>query len=103
VPNVASLYVSVSSGIVISGNISDTDSCSTKMFTTLFLLYRRTDIIKHEIKTTSEPPISLRPYRIHYARRDEVKKLLNQMLKDGHIVPSKSPWSSPIVLQSSKC
>jgi hypothetical protein len=53
----------------------------------------RTDIIKHEIKTTSEIPISLRPYRIPYAHRDEVKKLLNQMLKDGHIVPSKSPWS----------
>jgi hypothetical protein len=51
-----------------------------------------------KIKTTSEPPISLRPYRIPYARCDEVKKLLNQMLKDGHIGPSKSPWSSPIVL-----
>jgi hypothetical protein len=61
----------------------------------------RTDI-KHEIKTTSETPISLRPYRIPYARRDEVKKLLNQMLKDGHIVPSKSPWSSPIVLIAAK-
>jgi hypothetical protein len=38
------------------------------------------------------------PYRIPYARRDEVKKLLDQMLKDGHIVPSKSPWSSPLLL-----
>ena len=57
----------------------------------------RTDIIKHEIKTTSETPILLRPYRIPYARRDEVRKPLEQMLKDGHIVPSKSPWSSPIV------
>ena len=58
----------------------------------------RTDIIEHEIKTTSETPISRRPYRIPYARRDEVKKLLDQMLKDEHIVPSKSPWSSPIVV-----
>ena len=60
----------------------------------------RTDIIKHEIKTTSwsETPISLRPYIIPYARREEVKKLLDQMLKDEHIVPSKSPWSSPIVV-----
>ena len=48
----------------------------------------RTDIIEHEIKTTSETPISLRPYRIPYALRDEVKKLLDQMLKDEHIVPS---------------
>jgi hypothetical protein len=50
----------------------------------------RTDIIKHEIKTTSETPISLRPYRIPYARRDEVKKLLNQMLKDGRIMSENS-------------
>ena len=58
----------------------------------------RTDIIKHDIKTTSETPISLRSYIIPYARRDEVKKLLDQMLKDGHIVPSKSTWSSPLLL-----
>jgi hypothetical protein len=73
------------------------------MFITLFLLYLY--IIKHEIKTTSETPISLRPYRIPYARRDEVEKLLDQMLKDEHIVPSKSLWSSPIVVidKNDKC
>jgi hypothetical protein len=51
----------------------------------------RTDIIKHEIKTTSETPISLKPYRIPYARRDEVKKLLDQMLKDDGVRIAKIP------------
>ncbi|XP_062586907.1 uncharacterized protein LOC134248532 [Saccostrea cucullata] len=56
------------------------------------------DVISHTIKTTSENPITQRPYRIPEAKKQEVKESLNEMLEQGLITPSKSPWASPIVL-----
>eukprot|EP00731_Ephydatia_muelleri_P036611 Em0289g3a len=40
--------------------------------------------------------------RIPHARREEVRKLLQDMLAKGAIQPSDSPWSSPIVLVTKK-
>jgi len=42
----------------------------------------------------------MKPYRIPFARHEEVKKLLDQMQKK--LTPSKNPWSSPIVLTDKK-
>ncbi|XP_062594943.1 uncharacterized protein LOC134256302, partial [Saccostrea cucullata] len=56
------------------------------------------DVISHTIKTMSENPITERPYRIPEAKKQEVKESLNEMLEQGLITPSKSPWASPIVL-----
>jgi len=62
----------------------------------------RTNILTHSIKTTSETPIKQRPYRIPFAQRREVKAILDEMLEQGLIRPSISPWSSPCVLVDKK-
>ena len=56
-----------------------------------------TDIITHDVKTTSEKPITLKPYRIPQAIRADVKQAVDEMLDQGIIEPSNSPWSAPIV------
>ncbi len=62
----------------------------------------RTGIIKYEIKVT-ENPIKERPYPIKDNKREKwMKEEIEQMLKDGIIKKSKSPWASPIVLVSKK-
>ncbi|KAK3098880.1 hypothetical protein FSP39_023928 [Pinctada imbricata] len=58
----------------------------------------RFTLTEHQIRTTTETPISQKPYRIRYAKQEQVKKALNDMLEQGQITQSKSPWSSPIVL-----
>lgn len=42
--------------------------------------------------------INVRPYRIPEALKDEVERQTKKMLADGIIVPSKSPWNSPIIV-----
>jgi hypothetical protein len=42
----------------------------------------------------STPP-NLRPYRVPHKQKDEVEKLIQTMLQDNIIRPSKSPYSSP--------
>ncbi len=42
------------------------------------------------------------PYRIPHAWRDQIKKEIQAMLDAGIIVPSDSPWTSPIVLVKKK-
>ena len=58
--------------------------------------------VKHNIDTGDSPPIHPPPRRIPHARRLEVKKLLEDMLKKDVIRPSNSPWSSPIILVQKK-
>ena len=43
-------------------------------------------------------PIKQRPRRLPYAYREESEKQIKEMLENGVIKPSTSPWSSPIVL-----
>ena len=42
-------------------------------------------------------PIKQRPRRLPYAYREESEKQIKEMLENGVIKPSTSPWSSPIV------
>ena len=58
----------------------------------------RTDLTKHHIDTGDSQPIHQLPRRVSPARRQEVRQLLNEMLKNDIIQPSNSPWSSPIIL-----
>ena len=58
----------------------------------------RCKLTEHQIRTTTEKPICQRPYRIPEAKQESVKEALNEMLEQGHIQPSNSPWSSPVVL-----
>ena len=52
--------------------------------------------------TGTAKPIRLPAYRLPHAYRDEVKKELDEMLRNGVIEPSNSEWSAPIVLVPKK-
>ena len=62
----------------------------------------KTDLIKHEIRTTTQEPIKQRPRRFPLNKREEGWAEVEAMLKDGIIEPSSSPWASPVVLVKKK-
>lgn len=57
-----------------------------------------TDRVRHRIQTGSAPPIRQAPRRQPFGKRDTEKEEIQKMLDRGIVAPSKSPWSSPIVL-----
>ena len=62
----------------------------------------RTNLAEHRIKTRTANPVRQAPYRLPHAYREDVKKDLEEMEKDGIIEPSASEWTSPIVLVPKK-
>ena len=62
----------------------------------------QTNHVQHRIDTGSSHPIRAGPRRIGIRQREEVKRQVSKMLKQGVIAPSNSPWSSPIVLVKKK-
>ena len=62
----------------------------------------RSATLKHKIETGSAPPIRQPVRRVSPRRREEVKRLLDQMLQHSVIQPSSSPWASPVVLVQKK-
>ncbi len=61
----------------------------------------RTDLLKHAVHT-NETPIRQAVRRLPPQRREEVHRMLQDMLQRDIIQPSKSPWASPIVLVQKK-
>ena len=57
-----------------------------------------TDHVKHSINLTDGTPFKIRPHRIPPSQYEAVKQHLQEMLGLGVIRPSKSPFSSNIVL-----
>jgi hypothetical protein len=53
---------------------------------------------QHKICLTTDEPIKLRPYPLPYAMREIVNKEIKQMLEDGIIERTDSPYASPIVM-----
>lgn len=47
-------------------------------------------------------PVNVRPYRYPYLMKEEIEKQMADMLKVGIIRPSKSPYSSPVILVKKK-
>ena len=62
----------------------------------------RTASVEHTINTADCRPVKQAPRRVHFALRKKVIQLVDEMLEQGVIVPSSSPWASPIVLVAKK-
>ena len=61
-----------------------------------------TGLTHHYIRTGNHSPIKQPHRRIPFALRQTVEELVKDMLSQGVIVPSASPWASPIVLVRKK-
>lgn len=59
-------------------------------------------LLKHKIETGNAKPISMTPRRIPMALEDKVEHMLQDMLKNGVIRESQSPWCAPIVVVAKK-
>lgn len=58
--------------------------------------------VQAEIKTTTDEPIYTKSYPYPANMRQEVENQITQLLKDGIIRPSKSPYNSPIWIVEKK-
>ncbi|UYV66441.1 hypothetical protein LAZ67_4001687 [Cordylochernes scorpioides] len=58
----------------------------------------RTNLAKHQIHTEDAKPIKHKPYRVSAKERTIIKDQIDEMLEEGIIRPSSSPWSFPVIL-----
>ncbi|UYV71114.1 hypothetical protein LAZ67_8001791, partial [Cordylochernes scorpioides] len=58
----------------------------------------RTNLTKHRIDTEDAKPIKHKPYRVSAKERDIIKEQIDEMLTEGIIRPSSSPWSFLVIL-----
>ena len=61
-----------------------------------------TTLAEHQIDTGDHPPVRQPPRRLPFALRDQIDRLVKEMLTQDVIVPSASPWASPVVLVRKK-
>ena len=67
--------------------------------------YGRTTLIQYRahMKDPDQNPISHPPYRTRPEMREIIDEQAHQMIADGLVGPSKSPYSAPIMLSKKKC
>jgi hypothetical protein len=59
--------------------------------------------VKHPIDLTPGAPMPKGPvYHHSLTENDEIKRQIQELLKNGHIIPKSCPCSSPIVLVQNK-
>lgn len=58
----------------------------------------QTDLVQHHINTGEDAPVKQAPKRIPFSMRAKVESMVDEMLGNGIIEHSASPWASPIVL-----
>lgn len=62
-----------------------------------------TRALEHQIMLKEgTPPISVRPYRYPHIQKDEIERMIREMLTAGVIQTSTSPYSSPVILVKKK-
>src|SRR6218665_2322533 len=59
---------------------------------------RRTDLVKHEIKLTSDVPVKSRSYPTPFHLQQEIDKGIEIMIKNGIIERSDSAYAAPLVV-----
>jgi len=47
-------------------------------------------------------PINIKPYRYSPTQKDEIERQIKEMLSNGIIRPSQSPFASPVILVKKK-
>lgn len=57
-----------------------------------------TPLVQHTIDTGDSRPLSQPPHRTSAAENETIDSLLDEMLQQGIVQPSNSPWASPVVL-----
>lgn len=58
-----------------------------------------TNTIKHEIPLQENtPPINVKPYRLPEAQKAEINKQINEMLANGTVRESTSPYNAPLLV-----
>ena len=72
------------------------------MFATEAEPFGRTDLVQHDIVTTTETPIKQAVRRTPFHLQEAAKAEVDRMLEKGVIEPSCSPWASPVVLVKKK-
>ena len=73
-----------------------------KVFAKDFSELGKTHLHSHRIETYDNKPISKAPYRQSPEMRRETERQTKQMLEDGIIEESNSPWHAPILLVRKK-
>lgn len=61
-----------------------------------------TPYAEHTINTGDHTPISLPPYRMSPARKQQLKEELDKLLEEKIIEETESPWAAPVVLVPKK-
>ena len=61
-----------------------------------------TSVLSHHINTGNSTPIRQYPRRLPFHYTGEVEKQVKDMLQQGVVQPSTSPWASPVVLVKKK-
>ena len=62
----------------------------------------KTNLVEHEIDVQGANPIKCKPYRVSHKEREIIDTQIQEMLENGIIEPSSSPWGFPVVLAKKK-
>ena len=82
--------------------LADFLGTNADLFATSSLDLGHTTIVQHHIDTGNAKPIKQSPYRVSRAQRAEIETHISNMLEQGIIEVSSSPWSAPVVLVKKK-
>lgn len=62
----------------------------------------KTDVTKMTITLSDDKPITYRPYRMAYPEREKVRAIVEDLVSNGIVQESQSPYASPILLVKKK-
>ena len=96
--------------ITLSDNLSATENTNLMsmimdykdVFATNPRKPRKTHLLEHRIITNDALPVYHKPRRIPVAWEKEVDDQVSEMLRNGIIRPSYSPWNAPVILVKKK-